>query len=73
MRWASCGVENPDGMELPQPSASLSAASPLRACAPTANGSTPRHLIAKFLTSPSGPEGQRKQVTVAPDVLEEQG
>jgi hypothetical protein len=73
MRRASCGFENPYGMEFLQPLSPLSAASPLPARAPTPSGYTPWPLAVKLLTLLSALEGQRKQVTVAPDVMEERG
>ncbi|MGH8071677.1 MAG: hypothetical protein ACRERE_41880 [Candidatus Entotheonellia bacterium] len=71
MRSASCGFENPDGMEFLQPCPPVSTASPLPARAPTLSSYTPQHLAVKLLTSPSALEGQRKQVTADPEVMEE--
>ena len=73
MRWASCGFENPDGMEFLQPLSPLSGTSPPPARARRPNGYLQWHLAAKLLTPPSALEGQRKQLTVAPDALEERG
>jgi hypothetical protein len=73
MRSASCGFENPDRMEFLQPCPAVSTAPPLPARAPTPSGYIPWHLAVKLLTSPSALEGQRKQVTVDPEVMEERG
>ena len=73
MRSASCGFENPDRMVFLQLCPSVSTALPLPARAPTLNGYIPWHLAAKLLTPPSALEGQSKQVTVDPGVMEERG
>jgi hypothetical protein len=73
MHNASCGFENPDGIEFLQPSPLVSTTSPLRARAQAPSSYTRRHLAAKFLTSPSALQGQRQQLTVHPDVMEERG
>jgi zinc-ribbon domain len=80
MRCASCGFENPDGMEFCgecatplRPFSSVSTASPLPALTQAPSSYAPRHLTAKLLTSHSALEGQRKQVTVDPDVMEKTG
>ena len=57
MRYASCGFENPDGLEFLQPSSPVSTISPFPARAPTPSSYTPRHLAAKPLTSPGALEG----------------
>jgi hypothetical protein len=71
MCFASCGFENPDGMEFVHPSSAVSTALPLPARAPTPSSYPPQHLAAKLLTSPSALAGQRQQLTVNPDVMEE--
>jgi hypothetical protein len=73
MRSASCGFEDPDSMEFLQASSPVSTTSPLPAHAPTPSGYMPWHRAAKLLTSWSALEGERKQVTVDPDVMEERG
>jgi hypothetical protein len=73
MRCASYGFENPDDMEFLHPRPPVSTASSLLARSPMPSGSTPWHLAAKLLNSPSTLEGQRQQVTVAPEVMEERG
>jgi len=73
MRCASYGFETLDGMEFLQPSSPLSITSPPPARTPTPSRYTPRHLAARLLISPSLLEGERKQVTVDPDVIGERG
>jgi hypothetical protein len=73
MRWASYGFETLDGMEFLQPSSPHSITSTPPARAPTPSSYTPWHLAARLLISPSLLEGERKQVTVDPDVMEERG
>jgi hypothetical protein len=73
MHNASCGFENPDGIEFLQPSPLVSTTSPLRAPVPTPCTRPPRHLAARIVTSPSALEAERQQVTVHPDVMEERG
>jgi hypothetical protein len=71
MRCASCGFEDPDDIEFLQSSSPVSTTSPFPARALTLSSDTPRPLALKLLTSPSVLEGQRKPVTLAPDVMEE--
>jgi hypothetical protein len=73
MRCASCGFENPDGIEFLQPSSPVSTTSPLPTHAPTPSSYIPWHLAAQPLTSRSALEAERKQVTVDPDAMEERG
>jgi hypothetical protein len=73
MRSASCGFENPNGMEFLQPSPPVYTTSLLHAHAPTPSGNTPRHLAAQILTSSSALEDQRKQMTVDPGIVEDRG
>ena len=71
MRSASCGFENTDRIESLQLCPPVSNALPLPARAQTLSGSMPWPLAVMLLTSPGALEGQRKQVAVAPDVIEE--
>ena len=73
MRFASCGYENPDGMEVLPPFPPVSTASSLPVRAWTPSGYPPRHLAAQILTSSSAMEDQRKQMTVDPGIVEERG
>ena len=72
MRPASCGLENLDGMTFLQSSPPVSTASPLPTCAPTPSGYILWHLAVKLLTPPCALEGQRTQIVVHPDAMEEQ-
>jgi hypothetical protein len=63
MRCASCGFEDPDGIEFLQSFPPVSTASPLSARPQAASTYSPRHPAAKLLTSPSVLEGQHRQVT----------
>jgi hypothetical protein len=66
MRSASCGFENPDGMEFLQPSSPVTTTSPLPARAPTPIGYLP-------WSRPTALEGQRNQVVADRGVMEERG
>jgi hypothetical protein len=73
MRCASYDFEAPNGIEFLQSSSPVPTTSPLPARAPMPSGDTPQRLAAKLQTSSSTLEGQRKQVTADPDVMEERG
>jgi hypothetical protein len=73
MHCASYGFENPDGKEFLRPSPPVSTTSSLPATVLTASSYIRRHPARKILTSQSALEGQRKQVTVPPDAMEERG
>jgi hypothetical protein len=73
MPCASCGCENPDGIEFLQSFPPVCTASPLSARAQAASRYSSRHLALKSLPSSSALEGQRKQVAVDPGVMEERG
>jgi hypothetical protein len=73
MRSASCGFENPDGMEFLQPSSPVTTTSPLPARAPTPIGYLPWSLAVKLRARPTALEGQRNQVVADRGVMEERG
>jgi hypothetical protein len=71
MRSASCGFENPDGLESLQPSSPIFTTSLLPTRAQAFSSHIVSYLAAKLLTSPRALAGQRQQLTMDRGIMKE--